>query len=58
MEIICKIALVANADAELFMSNLNKRIDEMQKEGATVEIQYRPNETHLSALLIGRVNNG
>ena len=55
MGIIGKIALVANGDAELFMHNLNKRIDEMQKEGLVVEIQYKPNETHHCALLIGRV---
>jgi len=46
------IAFIAAYDSATFLDKLQKNIDEFQKQGYEVEVQYSPTNGQLSALIM------
>jgi hypothetical protein len=51
---IIKTAMVTFKNAEQFYDRLNDYIHEIQEMGLEIEVQYQMNETHHSAIVLGR----
>lgn len=50
------IAFCAAFDSDMFLDKLNKIIDNFQKQGYEVEVQYTPAGGQLTALIFSYVN--
>lgn len=52
MKVIYATALVTEPNADTFLDNISKHIDNYQIAGYDVEIQYKPIGNYFSALII------
>lgn len=52
MKVIYETALVTQPNADTFLNNISKHIDNYQTKGYDVEIQYKPFGNYFSALII------
>ena len=57
-KVIDGTAVLARQDLEQFNEELSGIVNEFQKNGLTVEIQYKPNDKGHAALIVGYKEKG